>query len=178
MNKTILLIIILLFLTSCSPVSKVDKMDKNINDIISNSLEKELGEKDLEIEQLIIFQKLVSYIGIFIFAIFVGIVIIFLGVKKVGIGIVLSAITSIVLILGLSLYTKYVAIVGLLSILVGIYFLGKEIFNKNRFEKDLVKTVELAKGKINGGLSEFKNELATMQAKSTQRKIKKIKKKT
>ena len=79
---------------------------------------------------------------------FLGIVIIFLGLKKIGLGLVLSAIISITLILGLSIYTKYVALIGLLCILIGIYFLGKEILNKNRFEKDLIKTVELAKDKL------------------------------
>ena len=139
----ILLFIISLFINGgCSSPQPIETPD--INSIIKNQLE----SKELLISELLVNQKVISFLGIFIFAIFVGIIIIFLGLKKVGIALVLSAIVSISIILGLSLYTKYVALIGLLSIVVGIYFLGKEIMNKNRFEKDLVKTVEIAKNKI------------------------------
>lgn len=173
---TALLFIIILLITGCS--SPQQKLNNNINDIISKNLEKQIEEKDVKIEQLVIFQKLISYLGIFVLAIFVGIIIIFLGARLIGIGILTSGIVCITLILGLSLYTKYVAIIGILCILIGIYFLIKEIYNKVIFEKDLVSTVELAKSKISPvDKISLKKSLNNMQSKNTKKMVRKIKNK-
>lgn len=167
-------IISLFIIGGCSSPKPLEPPDL-INSIIKNQLE----NKELQISELLVNQKVISFLGVFIGVIFVGIIIIFLGLKKVGLALVLSAITCISLILGLSLYTKYIALIGLISILLGIYFLGKEIINKNKFETDLVATVELAKNKISSANKLiFKKELDNLQNKNTKKKISKIKKKT
>ncbi len=173
-KSLILLFIISLFIIGgCSSPQPIEPPD--LNSIIKEQLE----SKELKISELLVNQKVTGFLGIFIFAIFIGLIIIFLGLKKVGIALVISAIVCISLILGISLYTKYIAIIGLLSILVGIYFLGKEIINKNKFETDLVATVELAKNKISSANKLiFKKELDNLQNKNTKKKISKIKKKT
>lgn len=172
----ILLFIIILFTTGCSSPQK--KLDKNINGILLKNVEKQIEEKSVKIGQLIIFQKLVSYIGIFIFAIFISIIIIFLGARVIGLSILTGSVVCISLILGLSLYTKYVAIIGILCILAGIYFLGKELFNKTIFERDLVSTVEIAKSKISSiDKTSLKKSFENIQSKNTKKIVKKIKNK-
>ena len=176
--KTILFILLLVILFTTGCASPQQKLNSNINDTISKNLEKQLEEKDVKIEQLVIFQKLISYLGIFILAIFVSIIIIFLGARLIGIGILTSAIVCITLILGLSLYTKYVAIIGILCILIGIYFLIKEIYNKTIFERDLVSTVEFAKNKVSPiSKASLKKSFENIQSKNTKKIVKKIKNK-
>ena len=119
--------------------------------------------------------KMMSYIGIFIFAIFISIIVIFLGARLIGLGILTSAITCIVLILGLSLYTKYIAIIGIGCILIGIYFLGRAIYNKSIFERDLVNTVEFAKSKIPVDKEILSKTFDKIQSKNTKKIVKNIK---
>ena len=173
-KSLILLFIISLFIIGgCSSPQPIEPPD--LNSIIKNQLE----SKELQISELLVNQKLIGFLGIFIFAIFIGLIIIFLGLKKVGIALVISAIVSISLILGLSIYTKYVALIGIGCIITGIIFLFREIYYKNRFETDLVTTVELAKNKIStANKLIFKKELDNLQNKNTKKKVLEIKKKT
>ena len=167
----LLFIISLLVIGGCSSPQSIELLD--INSIIKDQLE----SKELQVSELLINQKVMSFLGIFIGSIFIGIIIIFLGLKKVGISLVISAMVCISLILGLSLYTKYVALIGMLSILVGIYFLGKEIMNKNRFEKEIINSVEVVKNHASEtDKIKFKEKLDKIQSMTTKKKVKSIKK--
>lgn len=168
MSKFILLLIVLLFISSCSSMHKT--VEEEIKDSIKVSI------KEIPVKELIIVEKTNYLLSPLFVALFTGVVLLSLGIRTIGVGIIAASIVCIVLIITLSLYTKIIALIGIGVLITGLIFLGKKIYDQNKFEKEMINSVEIAKDIMTDEeKEELKIELDIEQSDKTQEIVKKIK---
>jgi hypothetical protein len=174
MSKYLLIVIIFLTLLcgSCSNDYK-----KGIDDKINGALSKQIEDGTIELPELLVQNKLNIMLMPLVVGVFTGIVLTFSGIRVIGIGVITASVTCIILIVTMSLYMKYVAIIGLLVLLVGLFFLGKHLYESAMINRQLVGAVEAAKTLIpSEKIDILKKTLLNSQHKATKKLVSKIKK--
>ena len=165
--------VICLFFAGCNSIPI--KTAPDIPTTISKKIE-DTPIKETSIQELMISQKLVYFLAPLVLSLFSSIVLVFLGNRLVGLGILVSSITCIILVISLATYMKLVAILGLIILLIGIYFLFREIYNKSKTQDELVHSMTIAKTLIDEQKRDIlKKTLNDIQNKNTQKVVKIIK---
>lgn len=175
-NKLLLTIMMFLALLvgSCQNVHRAS--DKKIETTIAKKIE-DAQVKSTSVSELMISQKIVLLVSPLVLAVFVSIPMIFMGARLIGLGILVSAITCLVLVVTMATYMELVSIIGIAVLIIGIFFLFREIYKKNLFSKQLVKSVETAKGLLDEDEKGIlKGSLLELQSDFTKNVVKNIKK--
>lgn len=175
MHKIILLLLLitlLFFAASCSSPAK-----KDLNKMLDIKLEQ--GIKNVEIKdlgQLVIVQNTYRLLTPLFLALFAGIILVVSGVRAIGFGVVVASLTCITLIITMAVYMKVIALVGIGVFVVGIYFLGKSIYDNHITKRDLVNSTQLVKRYVSeDDKKELKVALTKIQSKHTQKIVREIK---
>lgn len=165
------LLLFALFATSCQSLHRATK------DKIGTTIAKKIMDGTIEIPELLVQQKMNWMITPLVVGLFTGIVLTFSGVRVIGLGVITASIACLILIITMSLYMKWVAAIGIVVLLVGVYFLGKTLYDNSIVKRDLVNSMETAKNLIPAEKKEIlANTLDRIQSKFTQTIVKKLKK--
>lgn len=174
MNKLFLLLLITLFFFGCSSPLKKD-INKMLDVKVEESI-KNLQPKDLT--QVMITSRL-NYLLIPLFiGLFSGIFLVVSGMRMIGFSILLASVACIVVIVTMAVYLQLIAVIGVGAMVVGTYFLGKDVYDKRILQRDLVNSVEIVKRLVPAkDKKALKKDLNIAQSTYTQKIVKEIKNK-